>query len=178
MDPPPPLYSFSQISNFSFFHTISFPIFFRKVIESGKQLFLYNCVQALSFCFVRKNSFSQFSHNFHIISSFGSCGRGPFLGFKDQNCSLVFYTAKCLWDSSMFSSIKPKLDIGLLVDLAEFPCFVPDLAWCDHKIVLFWSAERYYDNIMQKRAKTQKSTNNPMSIFGFIEQNMELSHIL
>ena len=30
---------------------------------------------------------------------------------------------------------------------------------------------------MQKLVKTQKSTNNPMSIFGLIEENMELSHI-
>jgi hypothetical protein len=30
---------------------------------------------------------------------------------------------------------------------------------------------------MQKLVKTQKSTNNRMSIFGLIEENMELSHI-
>ena len=30
---------------------------------------------------------------------------------------------------------------------------------------------------MQKLVKTQKSTNNLMSIFGLIEENMELSHI-
>ena len=31
------------------------------------------------------------------------------------------YSLKSVWDSSIFSSIKPKLDIGLFVDLAEFP---------------------------------------------------------
>ena len=30
---------------------------------------------------------------------------------------------------------------------------------------------------MQKLVKTQKSTNNPMSSFGLIEKNLELSHI-
>ena len=30
---------------------------------------------------------------------------------------------------------------------------------------------------MQKQVKTQKSTYNPMSSFGLIEENMELSHI-
>ena len=39
---------------------------------------------------------------------------------------------------------------------------------------MFWSAEQFYD---QKLLKTQKSTNNPMSNFGLIEENMELSHI-
>ena len=56
-----------------------------------------------------------------------------------------------------------------------FYLFLPVFAWCDHKIVLFWSAEQYYDHIMQKQVKTQKSTNNTMSIFGLIEENMELS---
>ena len=30
---------------------------------------------------------------------------------------------------------------------------------------------------MQKLVKTQKSTNNPVSSFGLIEENIELSHI-
>jgi hypothetical protein len=30
---------------------------------------------------------------------------------------------------------------------------------------------------MQKLVKTQKSTNNPMSIFGLIEEDTELPHI-
>ena len=47
--------------------------------------------------------------------------------------------------------------------------FLPVLAWCDQKIVLFWSAKQFYDRIMQKPVKTWKSTNNPMSSFGLIE---------
>ena len=42
--------------------------------------------------------------------------------------------------ASYFYSIKPQLDIGLFVDLADFSCFslfLPVLACCDHKIVLF-----------------------------------------
>ena len=37
--------------------------------------------------------------------------------------------------------------------------FLPVFAWCcDHKIVLFWSAEQFYDHIMQKLVKTGKNT--------------------
>ena len=32
-------------------------------------------------------------------------------------------TAKWIWDSSIFSSIKPKLDMGLFVDFCVFTCF-------------------------------------------------------
>ena len=55
-----------------------------------------------------------------------------------------------------FILFSQKLDIGLFVDLAEFPCFVPVLAWPDHKIVLFLSAEQFYDHIMQELVKTGK----------------------
>ena len=34
--------------------------------------------------------------------------------------------------------------------------FLPVLAWCDHKIVFFWSAEQFYDHIMQELVKTGK----------------------
>ena len=37
--------------------------------------------------------------------------------------------------------------------------------------------KQFYDHIMQKLVKRQKSANNPMSSFGLIEENMELSHI-
>ena len=36
--------------------------------------------------------------------------------------------------------------------------FLPVLAWCAHKIVLFWSAEQFYEHIMQKLVKTGKYT--------------------
>ena len=32
----------------------------------------------------------------------------------------------------------------------------PVFAWCDHKIVLFWSAEQFYDHIMQKLGNSGK----------------------
>ena len=44
------------------------------------------------------------------------------------------YAGTLIWDSSKFCSIKPKSDIGLFVDLAEFTCFYQFR--CDHKIVL------------------------------------------
>ena len=36
--------------------------------------------------------------------------------------------------------------------------FLPVFAWCAHKIVLFWSAEQFYEHIMQKLVKTGKYT--------------------
>ena len=44
--------------------------------------------------------------------------------------------------------MKPKLDIGLFVDLAEFLCFYAVLAWPDHKIVLQIKAKQFYDQKM------------------------------
>ena len=62
----------------------------------------------------------------------------------------------------------------LSVDFCVFTCFYQFLH--DVIIKLFWSAEQYHDHIMQTLVKTKKSTNNLMSIFGLIEENMELSH--
>ena len=70
-----------------------------------------------------------------------------------------------------------QLGQNLKSDCLLISVFLPVFAWCDHKIVLFWSAEQYYEHIMQKLVKTQKLTNNPMSIFGLIKERMELSHI-
>ena len=51
---------------------------------------------------------------------------------------------------------KPKLDIVLFVDLGEFPCFYAGLAWPDHKIALLWSAEQFYDQVMQDLHKNKE----------------------
>ena len=65
-------------------------------------------------------------------------------------------------------SIKSKLDIGLFVDLAEF-----QKLFCRSK----------QNNFMMlmldlvKNVNSARSTNNPMSSFGLIEYNLELSHI-
>ena len=47
----------------------------------------------------------------------------------------------------------------------------------NHTIVLQIKTKQFYDHIVQKLAKTQKSTNNPMSNFGLVEENMQLFHI-
>ena len=55
----------------------------------------------------------------------------------------------------IFFSIKPKLDVGLFVDLAEFTCFYQFL----HDVIIelfFLSAEQFYDHIMQELVKTGK----------------------
>ena len=57
-----------------------------------------------------------------------------------------------------------------------FVAFTSFCMICDHEIVLFWSAEQFYDHIMQEQVKMQKSTNNAMSSFGLIEENTELFH--
>ena len=55
--------------------------------------------------------------------------------------------------------------------------FLPVLACCDHEFVLFWSAEQFYDHIIQEPVNSAKSSNNGMSRYGLIEQNLELYHI-
>ena len=82
---------------------------------------------------------------------------------------LHYTTAWWIWDSSKFYPIKPKLDIGLFVEFCVFTSFC--------MIKLFFRSKQNNDHIMQKLVKTQKSTNNLMSSFGLIEENMELSHI-
>ena len=42
------------------------------------------------------------------------------------------HTAKWIWDSSIFSSIKPKLDMGLFVDFCVFTCFYQ----CLHDVLI------------------------------------------
>ena len=69
-----------------------------------------------------------------------------------------------MWDSFKFYLIKPKLDIGLFVDVAEFHCFVPVLAGCDHEIVLYWSAEQFYDHIMQDLVQNREIQLNQQAI--------------
>ena len=49
---------------------------------------------------------------------------------------------------------KPKLDMRLFVDLAEFTCFYQFL----HELLikLFWSAEQFNEKLMQELVKTGK----------------------
>jgi len=69
---------------------------------------------------------------------------------KFQNLHL---TAKWIWDSSISSSIKPKIDIGLFVDFWVFTCFYPVL-----NDILQIKRKQFYDHIMQKLVKTGKNT--------------------
>ena len=83
---------------------------------------------------------------------------------------LILSTAKSIWDSSIFYSIKPKLDIRLFVDFCVFTCFYQFLH--DVIIKLFCRSKQFYDQIMQKLVKTGKNTektNNPISSSGSIE---------
>ena len=69
-------------------------------------------------------------------------------------------------------SIKPKLDIRLFVDLAEFPCFYQFLndviikLFCfDRHFVAFWSAEQFYDHFMQEPSKNWEIQLNQQTIW-------------
>ena len=46
----------------------------------------------------------------------------------------------------------------LTSDCLLISVFLPVFAWCDHKIVFFWSAEQFYEHIMQELEKTGKYT--------------------
>ena len=70
-----------------------------------------------------------------------------------------------------------QLSQNLRSDCLLISVYLPVFALCAHKFILFWCAEQFYEHIMQKLVKTQKSTNNSMSIFGLIEENTELPHI-
>ena len=66
-----------------------------------------------------------------------------------------------------------QLSQNLTRDCLLISVFLPvftSFAWCDHKIVLFWSAEQYYDHITQKWVKTQKSTNNQCQFLAWLKK--------
>ena len=60
------------------------------------------------------------------------------------------------WYSSKIYSMKPKLDIGLFVDLAEFTCFYQFLHDVNEKIVRQIKTKQFNDHIMQELVKTGK----------------------
>ena len=75
--------------------------------------------------------------------------------------------------SSIFFSIKPKLDMQLFVDIYVFTRFWLNLS--DQNLKLFWTSKQNNfrfrsSKFSQKLVKTQKSTNNIMSSFGVIEK--------
>ena len=60
--------------------------------------------------------------------------------------------------------MKPKLDIGLFVDLAEFPCFYQFLHEVAHKIVQQIKAKQFYDQVMQELRKNREIQLNQQTI--------------
>ena len=86
-----------------------------------------------------------------------------------------------MWDSSILYSIKPKLDIGSFGDFFIFTCFYQFL----HNVIIKLFCRSKQNNFMITscknwgfQGKSAKSTSNPMSSFGLIEYNLELSHQL
>ena len=61
-------------------------------------------------------------------------------------------------------SYQSKLDIGLFVDLAEFPFFYAVLAWPDHKIVMQIKAKQFFDQVMQELCKNREIQLNQQTI--------------
>ena len=60
--------------------------------------------------------------------------------------------------------MKPKLDIGLFVDLAEFPCFYQFLHEVAHKIVQQIKTKQFYDHIMQELVQNRENQLNQQTI--------------
>ena len=52
----------------------------------------------------------------------------------------------------------------LFVDLAEFPYFVPVLAWLDRKIVLQIKTKQFYDQVMQELVQNREIQLNQQTI--------------
>ena len=57
-----------------------------------------------------------------------------------------------------------QIDIGLFVDLAEFPCFYAVLALPDHKVVLQIKAKQFFDQVMQELRKNREIQLNQQKI--------------
>ena len=53
-------------------------------------------------------------------------------------------------------SMKPKLDIGLFVDLAEFPCFYQFLHEVAHKIVQQIKTKQFYEQLHARTGKNRE----------------------
>ena len=61
-----------------------------------------------------------------------------------------------------------QLSQNLTIDCWLISVYLPVFALCAYKIGFFLFAEQFYDHIMQKMVKTQKSTNNLTSSFGLL----------
>ena len=57
-----------------------------------------------------------------------------------------------------------QLSQNLTSDCLLISVFLPVFAWCDHKIVLFWSAEQFYDQVMQELRKNREIQLNQQTI--------------
>ena len=96
------------------------------------------------FCFYNANSRQEYFFYIYLERLLSAGKKYQFclqlyqilnLSYQTTLC-FIFVTAKWIWDISIFSSIKPKLDIRLFVD----------------------SAKQFYEHSMQKLAKTGKYT--------------------
>ena len=60
--------------------------------------------------------------------------------------------------------MKPKLDIGLFVDLAEFPCFYQFLHEVAHKIVQQIKTKQFYEQLHARTGKNREIQLNQQTI--------------
>ena len=121
--------------------------------------------QTCSVCKVQK------AGNFHIEWwYFESRGNWVYLGIvifyldikkKYPGNVLVSNDLQCAFEIQLnkyetapnFIQFNQNLTSDYLFKFSWIYLFLPVLAWCDHKIVLFWSAEQFYDHIMVKTGK-------------------------
>ena len=61
--------------------------------------------------------------------------------------------------------MKPKLDIGLFVDLAEFPCFYQFLHEVAHKIVQQIKTKQFYEQLHARTGKNREIQLNQQTIW-------------
>ena len=60
--------------------------------------------------------------------------------------------------------MKPKLDIGLFVDLAEFPCFYQFLHEVPHKIVEQIKTKQFYEQLHARTGKNREIQPNQQTL--------------
>ena len=87
------------------------------------------------------------------------------------------YRLQNIKDSSMFSSIKPKRTIVFFY-LCVYP-FLSVFTFCEPKVVFHLQNKFRFatGKNRQELVNTQKSTNNRLSYFGWIEENVDVSLI-
>ena len=135
-------------------------IHFRRVLKQKKPL-----------CYIASHGAAQ-PHSFSFAPLTRFIGRFENLGGKAVQLNKYETAPNCI-------QLNQNLTSDCLLIFAEFTCFYQLL----HELIIKFVCRSKQNNFMMlmldlvKNVNSARSTNNPMSSFGLIEYNLELSHI-